>query len=219
MVRWPRVRWPCVAAFMAGVALALAGAALQRAPRPVSVESPSVVLREEAARLRELRTIDREAQVLLRRQIADLTAQNGDLRRRLALLRGVLVADAHTADLGVADVQLAPSGERGQVAYRLLLARTPPATGKMGGACGVMGRRRAGGPATRGAARADGTGTAAAAKSVRQAHVTGRISACAVAHSACAARSNTADVRVCVGGADRRRGTHACGNFATLARS
>jgi hypothetical protein len=118
---------------MAGVALALAGAALQRAPRPVSVESPSVVLREEAARLRELRTIDREAQVLLRRQIADLTAQNGDLRRRLALLRGVLVADAHTADLGVADVQLAPSGERGQVAYRLLLARTPPATGKMGG--------------------------------------------------------------------------------------
>jgi len=118
---------------MAGVALALAGAALQRAPRPVSVESPSVVLREEAARLRELQTIDREAQALLRRQIVDLTAQNGDLRRRLALLRGVLVADAHTADLGVADVQLAPSGERGQVAYRLLLARTPPATDKMGG--------------------------------------------------------------------------------------
>lgn len=105
------------------------GALDQRAgspPQVVLADPASTALREQNATLRQLQAIDREAQAMLREQIAGLTAQNGELNRRLALLRGVLVPDGQAPELGVADLLLSPQAVEGHFGYRLLLVRVPP---------------------------------------------------------------------------------------------
>lgn len=104
------------------------GALDRRASSPsqaVLADPASMALREENATLRQLQAIDREAQAMLREQIAGLAAQNSELNRRLALLRGVLVPDGQGPELGVADLLLSPQAADGHFGYRLLLVRAP----------------------------------------------------------------------------------------------
>lgn len=96
-------------------------------PQVIVADPANTALREENVRLHQLQAIDREAQSLLRTQIADLAARNSELNRRLALLRGVLVPDGQAPDLGVADALLTPQAAEGHFSYRLLLVRVPPA--------------------------------------------------------------------------------------------
>jgi hypothetical protein len=86
-------------------------------------------LREENAALRQLQEVDREAQAVLRHQLAGLSAQNGELRRRLRVLRDALVPDGQLPNLGVGDLQLAARGADAQITYRLLLVGAPPPGG------------------------------------------------------------------------------------------
>ncbi len=115
-----------------GVVTGVLGARLldpQTIARPQSppAEPASTALRQQNATLQQLQAIDREAQATLREQIARLTAQNGELNRRLALLRGVLLPDGRAPELGVADLVLMPQADGTRFGYRLLLARAGPA--------------------------------------------------------------------------------------------
>jgi len=127
----PRWAWQCLACACLGALLGVLGATALHGqsgapPQAVTAESASTALREENARLRQLQAIDREAQATLRERIAGLVAQNGELTRRLALLRGVLVPDGQTPELGIAELLLSPQAVGGQFGYRLLLVRVPP---------------------------------------------------------------------------------------------
>jgi hypothetical protein len=123
---WSRVRRmvPVAAASCAGLAIGLLVAASHRVP-PVAppVESADAALREEVATLRQLQAVDRQAQSMLRQQIARLTAENGELIRRLRLLQRVLVPDGLAAEIGIADLRLAAHEQSQRAGYRLLLAR------------------------------------------------------------------------------------------------
>ncbi len=115
-----------------GVGMGVLGArvlAPQTMARPQSppAEPASTALRQHNATLQQLQAIDRGAQVTLREQIARLTAQNGELNRRLALLRGVLLSDGQAPELGVADLALMPQADGTRFGYRLLLARAASA--------------------------------------------------------------------------------------------
>ena len=137
MARPPRWVWRCVASFFLGALLATLGVRLldRQAPQTFPIEPADMALREQNAALRQLQLVDREAQAVLRDQIARLSAQNGELNRRLALLRGVLAPDGQAPELGVADLLLRPQIEAGRVGYRLLLARiaSPATDGKLSG--------------------------------------------------------------------------------------
>lgn len=126
----PRWVWRCLVSVCAGALLGALGMdVLDRrasSPPPALPADPvSLALREENARLRQLQAIDREAQAVLREQIAGLAAQNGELSRRIALLRGVLVPDGQAPELGVAELLLTPQAVDGEFEYRLLLVRVP----------------------------------------------------------------------------------------------
>ena len=127
----PRWVWRCLACVCAGALLGAWGTgALHRrsaAPPPtIPAESASTALREENATLQQLQAIDREAQATLRERIAGLVAQNGELTRRLALLRSVLVPDGQAPELGIAELLLSPQAIEGKFGYRLLFVRVPP---------------------------------------------------------------------------------------------
>lgn len=140
MTRPPRWVWRCLIGVCAGALLGALGMGVldRRAspPPPALPADPvSLALREENATLRQLQAIDREAQAVLREQIAGLAAQNGELSRRIALLRGVLVPDGQAPELGIADLALSPQPAEGHFGYRLLLVRIPPPAsgGKLNG--------------------------------------------------------------------------------------
>lgn len=137
MARPPRWLWRYVASFFLGALLATVGAGLLDRPatQKPPAESADMALREQNAALLQLQVVDREAQATLREQIARLSAQNGELGRRLELLRGVLEPDGQAPGLGVADLLLSPQADGGRIGYRLLLARvaSPMADGKLTG--------------------------------------------------------------------------------------
>lgn len=127
----PRWVWRCLVSVCAGALLGALGVGVldRRASSPppaLPADPVSLALREENATLRQLQAIDREAQATLRERIAGLVAQNGELTRRLALLRGVLVPDGQAPELGIAELLLSPQAVDGEFGYRLLLARVPP---------------------------------------------------------------------------------------------
>jgi hypothetical protein len=136
---WFRVRRvaPVVAAGCAGLAVGVLMAASQRLPpaAPLPGEPADAALREEVATLRQLQAVDRQAQSMLRQQITQLTAQNGELNRRLLLLQRVLVPDGMPAAVGIADLRLAVHGQSQRTSFRLLLARAsaPQDAGKLVG--------------------------------------------------------------------------------------
>jgi hypothetical protein len=135
---WSRLRRgaPVIAAACAGFAIGFFAAAPGRAPPVLPPAEPAdASLREEIASLRQLQAVDRQAQSVLRQQLTRLTAQNGELNRRLLLLQRVLVPDGLPASLGIADLRLAAHEERQRVAYRMLLARAmaPQDSGKLVG--------------------------------------------------------------------------------------
>lgn len=125
-----------VVAACAGLAIGFFAAAPGSPPPVLPPAAPSdAALREEIATLRQLQAVDRQAQSVLRQQLARLTAQNGELSRRLLLLQRVLVPDGLPASLGIADLRLAAHEERQRIAYRMLLARAiaPQDSGKLAG--------------------------------------------------------------------------------------
>lgn len=114
----PRWVWWCLASLflVLGVLLAVLGGLDRQAPQKPPVEPASTTLREENAALPQLQAVDREAQAMLRERIARLTVHNGELNRRLALLRGVLSPDGQAPELGVVDLLLSPQADGGRVA-------------------------------------------------------------------------------------------------------
>ena len=131
MTRPSRWVWQCLVCAFLGALLGVLGARAlygRSAARPqaVTAEPASTALREENATLRQLQAIDHEAQATLRERIAGLVAQNGELTRRLALLRSVLVPDGQAPELGIAELLLSPQAIERKFGYRLLLVRVPP---------------------------------------------------------------------------------------------